>query len=191
VADELPVVAFPSQGAWEAWLAAAHERSAGVWLKLAKKSSGIDSVTHAEALDVAIRHGWIDGQTRSFDADHWLQRFSPRTKRSKWSQVNCAKAEAFIAAGTMAPAGLQAVEAAKADGRWDAAYAPPSKATVPSDLAQAFESNPKARAFFETLDSQNRYAILYRIQDAKRADTRARRIAKFVDMLNEGKKVYP
>jgi uncharacterized protein YdeI (YjbR/CyaY-like superfamily) len=191
VADDLPVMAFPSRAAWEAWLGEAHGSSGGVWLKFAKKASGVESVTHAEALDVALLYGWIDGQTKKLDDDHWLQRFTPRTGRSKWSKVNREKATAFIEAGEMKPAGLRAVEEAKADGRWTAAYDPPSEAIVPDDLSREFERNPQARAFFQTLDSQNRYAILYRIQDAKKPETRARRIAQFVAMLNEGKKVYP
>jgi uncharacterized protein YdeI (YjbR/CyaY-like superfamily) len=190
VADDLPVMAFPSAAAWEAWLGEAHGSSGGVWLKFAKKASGIESVTHAEALDVALLYGWIDGQTKKLDDDHWLQRFTPRTRRSKWSKVNREKTTAFIEAGEMKPAGLRAVEEAKADGRWAAAYDPPSEATVPDDLSREFERNPQARAFFQTLNSQNRYAILYRIQDAKKPETRARRIAQFVAMLNEGKKVY-
>jgi uncharacterized protein YdeI (YjbR/CyaY-like superfamily) len=191
VAEELPVVSYPSRAAWKAWLGGAHETSAGVWLQFAKKASGIESVTHAEALEVALCYGWIDGQSKKLDDDHWLQRFTPRTKRSKWSKINCDKATALIAAGEMKPAGLRAVEEAQADGRWDAAYDPPSKATVPDDLSRELEKNPRAGAFFETLDSQNRYAILYRIQDAKRPETRARRVEQFVSMLNEGRKVYP
>jgi uncharacterized protein YdeI (YjbR/CyaY-like superfamily) len=191
VAANLPVVAFPSKSAWEAWLRKAHETSDGVWLKMARKSSGVDSVTHAEALEVGLCYGWIDGQTKRVDDTHWVQRFTPRTARSKWSKVNREKALELIAAGKMKPAGKREVEAAQADGRWDAAYEPPSKATVPEDLRRALERHPRARRLFEQLDSQNRYAILYRLQDAKRPETRERRLAQFVAMLDEGKTIYP
>jgi uncharacterized protein YdeI (YjbR/CyaY-like superfamily) len=190
VAGELPVVAFPSRAEWEAWLSEAHESSPGVWLKFAKKASGIESVYYPEALEVALSYGWIDGQTAKVDDDYYLQRFTPRTKRSKWSKINCEKAEQLIADGAMQPAGLRAVEAARADGRWDAAYDSPKTATVPEDLQRELDRNERARAFFATLDSQNRYAILYRIQDCKGPETRARRIAQFVAMLEAGEKVH-
>jgi uncharacterized protein YdeI (YjbR/CyaY-like superfamily) len=190
VAEELPVVAFPSRAEWKAWLSEAHESSPGVWLKFAKKASGIESVYYPEALEVALMYGWIDGQTSKVDDDYYLQRFTPRTDRSKWSKINCEKAEQLIADGSMRAAGLQAVEAARADGRWDAAYDSPKTATVPEDLQRELDRNERAREFFATLDSQNRYAILYRIQDCKRPETRARRIARFVAMLEAGKKVH-
>ena len=186
-----PVIAFESQAAWEAWLAANHTTSSGVWIKIAKKSSGIPTVTHAEALEGALCYGWIDGQRNKFDDVWFLQRFTPRRARSNWSKVNCGKAEKLIEEGRMRPAGLREVERARADGRWDAAYDAPSQATVPPDLQQALDENPAAAAFFATLNSQNRFAILYRIQDAKKPETRLRRIEKFVAMLNEGTKVYP
>jgi uncharacterized protein YdeI (YjbR/CyaY-like superfamily) len=148
-------------------------------------------VTHAEALEVALCYGWIDGQTKKVDDTHWVQRFTPRTARSKWSKINREKALELIAAGKMKPAGKREVETAQADGRWDAAYEPPSKATVPDDLRRALERHPRARRLFEQLDSQNRYAILYRLQDAKRPETRERRLAQFVAMLDEGKTIYP
>jgi uncharacterized protein YdeI (YjbR/CyaY-like superfamily) len=190
VTDDLPVLPFASAEAWEAWLAE-HQDDPGVWIKIAKKASGIATVTHAEALDVALCHGWIDGQRRSLDETWFLQRFTPRRARSKWSQVNCAKIADLTAAGRMRERGVAEVERAKADGRWDAAYEAPSKATVPPDLQRALDANPAAREFFATLKGQNRYSILYRIQDAKRPETRARRIETFVAMLAERKTIYP
>ncbi len=186
-----PIMSFPSRDAWEEWLAEHHEASNGLWLKLAKKGSGIESVSHPEALDVAICYGWIDGQKGKFDDHYWLQRFTLRRPRSKWSKVNCGKATQLIKTGGMKPAGLREVEKAKADGRWDAAYEAQSKATVPDDLRRELEKNDGAREFFSTLDSANRYAILYRIQDAKKPETRKRRIDKYVAMLAERKKIYP
>ncbi len=186
-----PVLTFASAQEWTAWLAEEHRSSDGLWLKLAKKGTGIASVTYAEALDVALCYGWIDGQKGSAEEGYWLQRFTPRRPRSKWSKVNCAKAAALIEAGRMQPAGLLEVERAKVDGRWDAAYAPQSTATVPDDLQQALSANAVAADFFATLNSTNRYAILFRIHDAKRAETRARRIAKFVEMLARGETLYP
>ena len=191
VKPEAPIIAFESAEDWHAWIDAHQDDQNGVWLKLARAGSGIASVTRDEALDVALCYGWIDGQGRSLDEHYWLQRFTPRRPRSKWSQVNTRKVEALIAAGRMQPAGLREIERAKADGRWDAAYAPPSTATVPDDLQQALDANPEAQAFFKTLDSRNRYAILHRIHDAKRPATRAKRIADFVQMLSENRKVYP
>jgi uncharacterized protein YdeI (YjbR/CyaY-like superfamily) len=188
---ELPVLAFPTSQAWEQWLTAEHASSPGIWLKFAKKASGVASVTHDEALDVAICFGWIDGQTARFDERYFLQHFTPRRKRSKWSQVNRDKALRLIGGGRMAPAGLDEVQRAQADGRWDAAYAPPSQITVPDDLQQALDRDAAARRFFGQLDSQNRYAILYRVHDAKRPETRARRIEKFVAMLAAGEKPHP
>jgi uncharacterized protein YdeI (YjbR/CyaY-like superfamily) len=191
VAANLAIVAFPSKSAWESWLKKAHETSEGVWLKFARRGSGVDSVTHAEALEVALCYGWIDGQAKKVDDTHWLQRFTPRTTRSKWSKINREKALELIAAGEMKPAGERAIEAAQADGRWDAAYEPQSKAGVPDDLRRELERHPRARQLFESLDSQNRYAILYRLQDAKRPETRERRLAQFVAMLDDGETIYP
>lgn len=189
-AVELPVLSFSSAAEWRAWLAKAPPGSPGLWLKFARKGSDIPSVTHAEALELAICQGWIDGQTRSLDERWWLQRFAPRAARSSWSKVNREKAERLIARGEMQPAGLREVERARADGRWDAAYNAQSTAQVPDDLAREFDRLPGARAFFDTLDSRNRYAVLHRIQTAKRAETRARRIEKFVAMLARGEKIY-
>jgi len=185
------VLAFASRQAWEAWLAGQHGTSPGVRIKFAKKASGIPSLRYPEALEVALCYGWIDGQVSALDEDHYLQRFTPRTPRSRWSQVNRAKALELIQRGAMAPAGLREVERAQADGRWDAAYAPPSTAAVPPDLQRELDRSPAAAEFFATLDSQNRYAILYRIQDAKKPETRARRIATFVAMLADQQKIYP
>lgn len=189
--SDLPIVPFASRGAWEAWLKGRHAASDGVWLKIARKGSGIESVTFAEALDAALCYGWIDSQADKFDGDYWLQRFTPRKSRSKWSRVNREKVARLIESGEMKPAGLREVERARADGRWDAAYEPPSTATVPDDLRLELEQNEGAREFFERLDKTNRYAILYRIQDAKKPETRARRIARYVAMLAEGRKLYP
>lgn len=188
---DLPVLGFASATEWAAWLAQNATASAGLWLKIGKRGVTEPSVTYDEALEVALCHGWIDGQKDTFDEEYWLQRFTPRRPGSKWSQRNREKATDLIAQGRMQPAGLREVEAARADGRWDAAYASSSAAEVPDDLQRALEANPAARAFFATLDRANRYAILYRVHDAKRPETRARRIATFVAMLAEGKKLHP
>jgi uncharacterized protein YdeI (YjbR/CyaY-like superfamily) len=188
---DLPIISFATPSDWEAWLAEQHATSAGLWLKIAKKDSGIKSVSHAEALEVALCYGWIDGQGATFDERYWLVRFCPRQPRSKWSKINRDKAIELIEKGAMQPAGLREVERAKADGRWDAAYEGMRTASVPEDLQRALDENDQARAFFPTLSSANRYAIIYRIQDAKTPETRARRIEKFVAMLSEGKKIYP
>jgi uncharacterized protein YdeI (YjbR/CyaY-like superfamily) len=184
-------VPFASAEAFEAWLAEEHARSDGLWIKFAKKASGIPTVVYAEAVEASLRYGWIDGQVKRLDDDHYVQRFTPRRARSRWSKINCAKAEALIARGAMEPAGLAEVERAKADGRWDAAYDAPSTATVPDDLRSALDADSRAAAFFETLDSNNRYAILHRIQDAKKPETRVRRIEKFVAMLGRGETIHP
>ena len=183
--------AFATAADWEAWLEEEHALADGVWLKIAKKASGIESVTHAEALEVALCFGWIDGQRKAFDENWFLQRFTPRRRGSKWSRINKEKVERLIAAGRVRPAGLREYEEARADGRLDNAYAPQSEITVPPDLQKEFDANPGAARFFETLDSRNRYAVLYRIHDAKRPETRARRIAQYVEMLAEGRKLHP
>lgn len=188
--DELPLLHFESAHAWDAWLAANHVSSPGVWLMIAKKGAGVPSVDYSQALDVALCFGWIDGQKDSHQDGFWLQRFTPRRPASKWSRVNTQRAEALIQAGRMRPAGLRQVEMAKSDGRWQAAYHSQSSATVPADLAEALKANPGAAAFFATLDGANRYAILYRIADAKRPETRARRVATFVAMLADHKKLH-
>lgn len=188
--DHLPTLSFETQRDWEAWLDAHHADAPGVWLQIAKKATGKPSVSYAEALDSALCYGWIDGQKASLDDAHWLQKFTPRRPKSAWSRVNCEKAMALIAAGKMRPAGQVQVEAAKADGRWEAAYDSQSASAVPADLQQELDARPDAKAFFGTLDSRNRYAILYRIQTAKKAETRAARIRKFVEMLSQGQKIY-
>lgn len=191
MAEPLPVVPFASAENWEAWLEENHDQSAGLWLKLAKKGSGIPSVTYEEALEVAICHGWIDGQKDKLDERFWLQKFTPRRQRSMWSKANRERAERLIAAGRMRPAGREQIELAREDGRWEAAYDSPSTATVPAELQAALDANPDARDFFASLNSQNRYAILFRIQTAKRPETRAARIEKYVAMLSKGGKLYP
>jgi uncharacterized protein YdeI (YjbR/CyaY-like superfamily) len=189
--DDLPQLSFGSRAEWESWLAEHHEASTGVWIVFAKKGSGSRGLTYAEAVEVALCYGWIDGQGKSVDAKRYKQRYTPRTARSRWSKLNRTKAMALVDAGRMQRAGLREIERAQADGRWDAAYDPPSTATVPDDLQQALDANPAARAAFGQLDSRNRYAILYRVQDAKKAETRARRIDQFVVMLAKGEKLYP
>lgn len=188
---DLPVLSFASQGEWEGWLREHHAAAAGVWLKIAKKGSRIETVGHPEALETALCYGWIDGQRKALDKTFFLQKFTPRGHRSTWSRINRDKVEGLIREKRMRPAGLREVERAKADGRWASAYEPQSAAAVPPDLQSALDSNPSAAAFFASLDSRNRYAILYRLQDAKRPETRARRLAKFVTMLEAGEKLYP
>jgi len=184
-----PVISFATVPDCEAWFAENHRDHRGFWLKIGK-AGGPTTVTYAEALEIALCHGWIDGQKRGLDEAFWLQRFTPRGPRSKWSQINRDKVEALIAAGAMRPAGLREVDRARADGRWDAAYAGQKSATVPDDLAAALDADPEAAAFFATLSSVNRYAILYRVQDAKRPETRARRIEKFVAMCRNHETVH-
>jgi uncharacterized protein YdeI (YjbR/CyaY-like superfamily) len=189
--DDLPVIAFPSAGAFAAWLKGGQATSEGVWLKLAKLGAPAPTVSYAEALEVALCHGWIDGQKGGLDDQYWLQKFTPRRPRSRWSKINRDKALCLIDQGKMQPAGLREVERAKADGRWDAAYEGQRIATVPEDLRLALDKNKRAREFFATLDSGNRYAILYRVRDAKKPETRARRIRQFVEMLGEHRKIHP
>jgi uncharacterized protein YdeI (YjbR/CyaY-like superfamily) len=186
----LPTLAFERQKDWAVWLDKNHAASSGVWLKLAKKASGIKSVTYDEALEVALCYGWIDGQRKSHDETSWLQKFTPRGMRSIWSKINTEKALRLIESGRMKPAGLKAVESARRDGRWDAAYASQSKAVVPDDLQAELDRNAKAKAFFATLDSRNRYAILHRIHTAKKAETRVKRIEQFVHMLAKKEKIH-
>ena len=176
---------------WAAWLTRHHASSAGVWLRIAKRGAGAESISHPEALELALCFGWIDALSRSDGPQHWLKRFTPRSARSIWSKVNRDKALALAAAGRMQPAGLREMQRAQADGRWEAAYDPGSTATVPPDLQAALDANRPAKAFFATLDSQNRYAVLFRLQTAKRAEARARRIETFVAMLARGEKLHP
>jgi uncharacterized protein YdeI (YjbR/CyaY-like superfamily) len=184
-------VAFPTPAAWRAWLADNHRSSPGVWLRLGRAASGIPSVTYAEALEGALIWGWIDGQKRSHDPSWWLQRFTPRGAKSLWSKINCAKADALIAAGTMEPPGLAEVARARQDGRWEAAYDPPSRSVMPEDMAAALAANVEAAALWPTLNAANRYAVLWRVQTAKKPETRARRIAELVAMLGRGEKLHP
>jgi uncharacterized protein YdeI (YjbR/CyaY-like superfamily) len=187
----MPVVLFRDPAEWADWLEENHAASSGLWLRLAKKASSLTSVTYAEALEVALCYGWIDGQKRSYDADSWLQKFTPRGAKSLWSKINREKVLALIESGRMRPAGLGAVELARQDGRWDAAYDPASTATVPEDFQAALDASPAAGAAFAALDGQNRYAMLFRIQTARKPQTRAARITKFVGMLERGEKLYP
>jgi uncharacterized protein YdeI (YjbR/CyaY-like superfamily) len=186
---DLPIRHFRSAAAWEKWLVA-HPADKGLWLKIAKKDSGVASVSYVEALDIALCHGWIDGLKRSCDEQFFLQRFTPRRPKSLWSKINIGKVEALIAGGRMGTAGLREVEAAKADGRWDAAYDSASRISVPDDLAAALKKNRKAASFFEKLDKTNRYAVLWRMQTAKKPETRAARIATLVAMLARGEKIH-
>jgi len=187
---DLPVEEFASAKAWERWLRAHHATEPGLWLKIAKKGSGVVTVDITEAIETALCYGWIDGLRHAHDETYFRQRFTPRKPRSKWSQINRDRAEALIASGRMRPAGLAQVDAAKADGRWAAAYAGSRTIEVPDDLTKALRRNAKARRAFETLDSTNRFAILFRIHDAKRPETRARRIEQFVTMLEEGRTIH-
>jgi uncharacterized protein YdeI (YjbR/CyaY-like superfamily) len=176
---------------WAAWLRKHHAKSTGVWLRIAKKGAEDTSVTYPEALELALCFGWIDALKKNDGPQHWVQRFTPRSKRSIWSKVNREKALALVELGRMQPAGLKEMQRAQADGRWQAAYDPQSASTVPPDLQAAFDAQPAAKAFFETLNSKNRYAVLFRLQTAKLAATRARRIETFVLMLARGEKLYP
>ena len=190
MADDLPTLAFASREGFEAWLEQSHAVADGVWLKIAKKGSGLSSVTHAEALELALCFGWIDSQRRGLDETHFLQRFTPRRPGGRWSRINRDAAEGLIAAGRMRPAGLAEVEAAKADGRWEAAYEGQRRAEVPADLRRELKSNKAAREGFAALDSANRYAIIYRLGEAKRPETRERRLHKFVAMLERGERIH-
>jgi uncharacterized protein YdeI (YjbR/CyaY-like superfamily) len=191
VADDYPVILFAAAPDLEAWLEENGEGCEGIWLKLARKGSGVESVTYAEAVELGLRFGWIDSQARGHDERHYLQRFTPRRRRSKWSRINRENAEALIEAGRMRPPGLAAVEAAKADGRWEAAYEPPSTAVVPPDLERELKRDPAARRAFESLNSINRFAIIHRLDDAKRPETRERRLRKYVEMLRRGERIHP
>jgi uncharacterized protein YdeI (YjbR/CyaY-like superfamily) len=186
-----PTLTFTNQAEWESWLELHGGVTSGAWLRLAKRTANRPTVSYAEALESALCHGWIDGQKQAESEHYWLQRFTPRGARSIWSKINKAKAEALISAGRMRPAGMIEVDRAKKDGRWEGAYSPASKSTIPDDLQKALDANKKAKAFFATLNSQNRYAILFRIQNVKKAETRARKIAQFVEMLANGEKLHP
>ena len=187
--SEYPTIMFADKAAWSEWLEQNHATGRGIWLQLAKATSARKSIRSAEALDVALCYGWIDGQAKSVDADTWLQKYTPRGKRSMWSKRNREHVARLIESGEMRPAGLAAIEAAKADGRWERAYDSPGNATVPADLQSALNGNPDAQAFFDTLKGMDRYAVLHRIQTAVKPETRARRIEKFVGMLARGEKL--
>ena len=191
VLDGSPVRQFPNRAAWAAWLERNYHQSRGLWLRLAKKGSGSQSLSYGEALEVALCYGWIDGQKRSETDRTWLQRFVPRRENSIWSEINREKALALIENGEMKPAGLQAIERAKKSGRWQQAYDSPSRAVVSPDLAMALDANPRAKAFFESLDGANRYAVLFRIQTVKKPETRAKKIRQFVEMLARHEKIHP
>jgi uncharacterized protein YdeI (YjbR/CyaY-like superfamily) len=188
--NELPILLFAEAEKLEAWLEEHHEDAEGVWLKIAKKGAPEPSVTYGEALELALCFGWIDSQKRGLDETHFLQRFTPRRPRGRWSKINRRKAEALLAAGKMRPAGLAEVEAAEADGRWEAAYEGQGTAAVPPDLQRELSASPAAAAFFASLDGANRYAIVYRLEEAKRPETRERRLRKFVAMLERGEKIH-
>jgi uncharacterized protein YdeI (YjbR/CyaY-like superfamily) len=181
---------FTTQAEWAAWLEKNHRKSEGVWLRLAKQGSRMRSVSYGEALEIALCYGWIDGQKRGENEQAWLQRFLPRAAKSIWSKINCGKAEALMASGRMKAAGLEAVEAARKDGRWQAAYDSPKNAKIPPDFQAALEDSPRAREFFAILDSANRYAVLFRIQTVKKAETRARKIREFIEMLERNERIH-
>ena len=184
-------IRFASAAEWERWLGKNHRDCDGVWIKMAKTASGVDSVRYPEVLESALCYGWIDGRREALDERFFLQRFTPRRARSRWSRINRETAERLISEGRMRPSGLAQVERAKADGRWEAAYESQARSRIPEDLQRELDSKPAARASFERLSGQNRYAILYRLADAKRAETRERRLAKFVEMLEAGETIYP
>jgi uncharacterized protein YdeI (YjbR/CyaY-like superfamily) len=188
--SDLPIILFATPAEWTAWLEEHGAHAKGIWVRMAKKNSGIPSIDYAQAVEVALCFGWIDGLKRSYDEETWLQKFTPRGPKSIWSQINRAKAQALIESGQMRAAGMATVAAAQADGRWDAAYASPSNATVPDDLQAALDANPAAQAFFATLDRANRYAVIWRVQQAKRPVTRAKRIADYVAMLARHEKIH-
>jgi uncharacterized protein YdeI (YjbR/CyaY-like superfamily) len=181
---------FASQANWAAWLDKNHRKSEGLWLRLAKRGCELPSVSYPEAVETALCYGWIDGQKRGESEDIWLQRFLPRTARSIWSKINREKAKQLIKKRQMKPAGLEAVEAAKHDGRWDSAYDSMRGSVMPQDFEAALKLNLRAHDFFQTLDRANRYAVLFRIQTVKKAETRARKIREFVEMLARGERIH-
>jgi uncharacterized protein YdeI (YjbR/CyaY-like superfamily) len=189
-ASDLPILELPDRGAWTAWLEDNHASSPGVWLKLAKKGAPSPTVAYPEALEEAIRYGWIDGQKRGYDERYWLQRFTARGPRSKWSQVNRQKATELIEQGRMRPAGLAQVRAAQQDGRWEQAYEAQSAATVPPDLQEALDRHPAAKAFFHTLTGARRYAFLYRLHHVRKAEARAKRIERYIELLSAGRTLH-
>lgn len=187
---EWPLLLCNNQNDWEAWLAQNHHCSSGVKLQIAKKNSALQTVSYAEALDSALCYGWIDSRKESLDGDSWVQRFGPRGKNSIWSQVNKEKVQRLIEEVRMKPPGLQAIETAKINGRWEAAYAPQSRATLPVEMEAAFTEHPRAKEFYDTLNNQNKFAIHFRIQNAKKAETRARKVKELIRMLENGEKIH-
>jgi uncharacterized protein YdeI (YjbR/CyaY-like superfamily) len=190
VTDDFPTLPFETQAKFRSWLTKNHSKEPGLWIKYAKKGSGIKTIAYQEAVEEALCFGWIDGKVKTVDENYYVQRFTPRRSKSKWSKINRDKAEKLIASRKMKPSGLAEVERAKADGRWEAAYDPSSTMPVPDDFTDAVSKSAKAKRFWESLNSTNRYAILYQIHDAKKPETRARRIAKFVDMLKDEQKPF-
>ncbi len=188
---DLPIIPLESQEQWEQWLANNHASSDGVWLQFFKKASGKKMLTYAEAVEEALCYGWIDGQSKSYDNESWLQKFTPRRAKSIWSKINIQKVERLIEAGKMKPPGLAQIEAAKLDGRWERAYDAPSTATMPEDFLQELNKDKKAKAFFETLNKSNTYAIAFRLQTAKKPETREKRMKAILEMLAKGEKFYP
>ncbi len=191
MAQDLKIVSFKSAHEWEKWLAKNHDSSRGVWLKISKKDSQTLSVNYPDALDEALCYGWIDGQKAAFDDKAWLQKFGPRQSKSVWSKINVDHAERLIQVGSMKPAGLEKIESAKKDGRWSKAYHPQSSAKLPEDFLREVSKNKKAKVFLETLNRSNVYAIIYRLQTAKKPETRQKRISQFVEMLSKGEKLHP
>ena len=187
----LKIESFASKGAWEQWLDMYHERSQGIWIIIAKKNSAGTNVSYSEALEVALCYGWIDAQKKSYDQDRWLQKFTPRRPKSVWSKVNVEKVLQLVAFGRMKASGMKEVNAAKKDGRWESAYESQRSFTIPDDFQVEWEKNEQAKSFFETLNRQNRYAICYRIQAAKKPETRRARIDKFIEMLTKSQKLHP
>ena len=188
---DLPTILFETACDWERWLDSHHADPAGLWLKMAKKDSGLPSITYSEALDIALCYGWIDGQKGALDEQFYLQKFTPRRSKSLWSKRNVERVDALIKTGKMRAPGLAAVETARKDGRWERAYDSHRTSAMPPDLEEALEANPRAKALFSTLDKANIYAILWRLQTAKQVETRKGRLGKFIEMLNEGRKIHP
>jgi uncharacterized protein YdeI (YjbR/CyaY-like superfamily) len=186
-----PALSFENQDAWLSWLRENHATSSGVWLRIARKGANARSVSYPQAVDAALCFGWIDGQKKSDDESYWLQRFTPRSEKSIWSRINRERATRLIELGKMRAAGMREIERAKRDGRWDRAYDSPSGATIPADFQAVLDRNPAAKAFFATLDSRNRYAVLFRIQTARKPETRAQRIERFAEMLSRHKRIHP
>ncbi len=189
--EETDVHVFTNAGEWHAWLRKHHAKNTGVWLRIGKKNSGMVTVSYDEAVETALCHGWIDAIRKAYDGLSFVQRFTPRKPRSIWSQVNRERVLALIKAGAMMPAGLAAVEVAKANGEWDRAYSPGSTITEPKDLLAELRKNPRAKAFYRELNAQNRFAILHRLEKSAKPETRAKRLAKFVEMLERGERIYP